>query len=164
MRLPNVALAGVQVPRVRHAPKTRANAWEDVADLAAAYGLRLDPWQENVLQAAMGERADGQWATPRGGGAGPRRHGKGAVIGARVLSCWELLILASAHDQKTARIGFDRIVSYSGNDDGLRRRGKQVGTARNRECLQVRTGQTLRFLAGSKSSGRGFSADCLFLD
>lgn len=168
MRLPNVALAGVQVPRVRHAPKTRANAWEDVADLAAAYGLHLDPWQENVLQAAMGERADGQWATPRVGVAVPRQNGKGALIEARELAglllFGEELILHSAHDQKTARIGFDRIVSYFENFDDLRKRVKQIGTALNREYLQLKTGQTLRFLARSKSSGRGFSADCLFLD
>jgi phage terminase large subunit-like protein len=168
MRSLSVAPLGAQVPRVRHAPSTRANAWEDIADLARAYGLILDPWQENVLQAAMGERSDGQWASPRVGLAVPRQNGKGAIIEARELAglllFGEQTIIHSAHDQKTARIGFDRIASYFENYDDLRRRVKQVGSALNREYIELRTGQTLRFLARSKSSGRGFSADCLMLD
>src|SRR3954470_5539568 len=85
-RSQSVVPRGVQVPRVRHAPRVRDSAWEDVADLAAAYGLTLDPWQENVLQAAMGERHDGQWATPRVGVSVPRQNGKGAIIEARELA------------------------------------------------------------------------------
>ncbi len=159
---------GAQVPNVRHAPRVRASGWEDVADIAAAYGLKLDPWQENVLQAAMGERADGQWATARVGVAVSRQNGKGALIEARelagLLAFGEQTLIHSAHDQKTARIGFDRVAAYFENYDDLRRKVKQVGAALNREYIELKTGQVLRFFARSKSSGRGFSADCLFLD
>jgi hypothetical protein len=116
----------------------------------------------------MGERADGQWATPRVGLAVPRQNGKGAIIEARelagLLAFGEQMIIHSAHDQKTARVGFDRIAAYFENYDDLRRKVKQVGAALNREYIELRTGQVLRFLARSKSSGRGFSADCLILD
>ncbi len=159
---------GVQVPRVRHAPRVRANAWEDVADLAKAYGLVLDEWQENVLQAAMGERADGQWATPRVGVSVPRQNGKGALIEARelagLLAFGEQVIVHSAHEQKTARVGFQRIVSYFENYDDLRKRVKSIISALNREEIVLRSGQRLLFPARSKGSLRGFSADCLFLD
>ena len=77
MRSPSVVPQGAQSPRVRHAPAVRANAWEDVADVARAYGLVLDEWQEGVLEAAMGERSDGKWATPRVGISVPRQNGKG---------------------------------------------------------------------------------------
>src|SRR5688572_23547447 len=107
MKSLSVAPLAAQVPTVRLAPSVRANGWEDVADIASAYGLLLDPWQENVLQAAMGERADGQWATPRVGVAVPRQNGKGAIIEARelagLLAFGEQMIIHSAHDQKTAR-------------------------------------------------------------
>jgi hypothetical protein len=43
--------------------KRRANSWEDVADLAASLGMPLDEWQEQALEAAMGERSDGRWAS-----------------------------------------------------------------------------------------------------
>lgn len=159
---------GVQTPRLRHAPKIRRSAWEDVADVAKAYGLELDPWQENVLQAAMGERADGQWASPRVGVSVPRQNGKGALIEARELAgllvFGEQVIVHSAHEQKTARVGFDRIRSYFDNYDDLRKRVKQIGTALNREYIELLSGQKLVFPARSKGAIRGFSIDCLILD
>jgi phage terminase large subunit-like protein len=136
--------------------------------LAKAYGLVLDPWQENVLQAAMGERADGQWATPRVGVSVPRQNGKGALIEARelagLLAFGEQVIVHSAHEQKTARVGFQRIVSYFENYDDLRKRVKSIISALNREEIVLKSGQRLLFPARSKGSLRGFSADCLFLD
>jgi hypothetical protein len=159
---------GVQVPRVRHAPKVRGSAWEDVADVAKAYGLVLDEWQENVLQAAMGERADGQWATPRVGVSVPRQNGKGALIEARELAgllvFGERVIVHSAHEQKTARVGFDRIRAYFDNYDDLRKRVRQVGSALSREYIELTSGQKLVFPARSKGAIRGFSIDCLILD
>lgn len=153
---------------MRHAPSVRHNAWEDVADLAAAYGLELDPWQENVLQAAMGERSDGRWAASRVGVSVPRQNGKGALIEARELAglliFGEESIVHSAHEQKTARIGFDRILAYFENYDDLRKRVRSVISALGRESITLKTGQTLRFPARSKGALRGFSVDCLILD
>lgn len=77
---------GVPTPRIRHAPRVRANAWEDVVALASAYGLHLLPWQENVLVAAMGERADGLWAAKHIGLSVPRQNGKGSLLEARALA------------------------------------------------------------------------------
>lgn len=168
-RSPLAALHGVQVPRVRHAPNVRANDWEDVADLAKAYGLVLDPWQENVLQAAMGVRSDGQWASPTVGVSVPRQNGKGALIEARELAglllFGEKTIIHSAHEQKTARVGFERILSYFENYDDLRKkvRGKPM-SALGREHIKLRNGSELHFPARSKGAIRGFSIDCLILD
>src|SRR6516164_3943620 len=84
MKSPSVVLPnGVHVPRIRHAPHVRANAWEDVVELSASYGLKLFEWQENVLEAAMGERADGMWAAKHIGVSCPRQNGKGAFAVAR---------------------------------------------------------------------------------
>lgn len=165
------ALHGVQVPRVRLAPSVRANDWEDVADLAKAYGLVLDPWQENVLQAAMGVRSDGQWASPTVGISVPRQNGKGALIEARELAglllFGEKTIIHSAHEQKTARVGFERILSYFENYDDLRKKVKPTGgimSALGREYIKLRSGAELHFPARSKGAIRGFSIDCLILD
>lgn len=167
-RSPLAAPRGVQVPRVRHAPQVRANAWEDVADLAKAYGLALDPWQENVLSAAMGERADGQWAASTVGVSVPRQNGKGALIEARELAgllvFGEKTIIHSAHEQKTARVGFERVLSYFENYDDLRKKVRSVMSALGREHIKLNTGQELHFPARSKGAIRGFSIDCLILD
>ena len=169
MKSPSVALPdGVPVPRVRHAPHVRANAWEDVTELAASYGLRLLDWQENVLEATMGERADGTWAAKHIGLCCPRQSGKGAVLEARALAGLllfdEKMIIHSAHEVRTAQLGFRRLKAYFENFDDLRRKVDSVGNAVAREYIRLRSGQEVRFVTRSKSAIRGFSADCLLLD
>ena len=167
-RSPHVALHGEQVPRVRHAPSVRANDWEDVADLAKAYGLVLDEWQENALEAAMGVRADGRWAATLVGVNVARQNGKGALIEARELAglllFGEKTIIHSAHEQKTARVGFERVLSYFENYDDLRKKVRSVMSALGREHIKLRNGAELHFPARSKGAIRGFSIDCLILD
>lgn len=155
-------------PRVRHAPNVRVNSWEDVSDLAAGFGLSLDPWQENVLQAAMGERSDGTWAARQVAVSAPRQNGKSEIIVARalagVLLFNEQTIIVSAHQQDTAREVFSRILDLIDQYPALERRVESVMRAVNREYIRFTSGQTIRFKARSTGSGRGFSCDCLLLD
>jgi len=169
MKSPSVVLPdGVPVPRVRHAPKVQANAWEDVTDLAASYGLNLLPWQENVFEATMGERSGGLWAAKHIGLSCPRQNGKGSVLEARALAGLllfdEQMIIHSAHEVRTAQLGFRRLKAYFENFDDLRRKVVGIGNAVAREYIRLRSGQEVRFVTRSKSAIRGFSADCLLLD
>jgi phage terminase large subunit-like protein len=153
---------------VRHAPNVRANAWEDVADLAAGFGIVLDPWQENVLQAAMGERTDGTWAARQIAVSAPRQNGKSEIIVARALAGIllfdEQTIIVSAHQQDTAREVFSRILDLIDQFPALERRVESVMRAVNREYIRFTSGQSIRFKARSTGGGRGFSCDCLLLD
>jgi hypothetical protein len=128
----------------------------------------LDEWQENVLEAAMGVRSDGQWATPTVGVSVPRQNGKGALIEARELAglliFGEKTIIHSAHEQKTARVGFERILSYFENYDDLRKKVRSTMSALGREHIKLKNGAELHFPARSKGAIRGFSIDCLILD
>lgn len=170
MKSPHAVLpAGVQTPRIRHTPRhTRGNSWEDIVQLAACYDLVLDPWEENVLEGAMGENAAGMWAAKQIGVSCPRQNGKGVIIEARTLAglllFGEQLIIHSAHEVPTARNGFNRILAYFDNYDDLRRRVINKSAAFGREFIRLRTGQELRFITRSKRAIRGFSADCLLLD
>jgi phage terminase large subunit-like protein len=159
---------GVVVPRIRHVPRVRANAWEDVVELSTSYGLELLAWQENVLEAAMGERSDGLWAAKHVGLSCPRQNGKGSLLEARALAGLmlfdEQMIIHSAHEVRTAQIGFQRLKSYFENYDDLRRKVVGIGNAVAREYIRLRSGQEVRFVTRSKSAIRGFSADCLLLD
>lgn len=161
-------MRGVQEPRVRLAPHGASNSWQDVVELTAAYGLVLDEWQENVLEGALAERKDGQWAAPRIGLAVPRQNGKGSVIEARELAGLllfdEQLLIHSAHEVKTAMDAFRRVRSYFDNYDDLRKKVKRILQTNGQEGIELLSGQALRFMARSKGSGRGFSADCLILD
>lgn len=165
----NVApLAGQAPPRVRHAPSVRANAWEDVSDLIATLGVVLDDWQENVLQAAMGERADGRWAASQVGVSTPRQNGKSQLIVARALAgallLDEKMIIISAHQQDTAREVFGRMLDIIDGKPSLAKRIRSVMKALNREYIAFDNGAQIRFKARSAGGGRGFSADCLLLD
>jgi hypothetical protein len=116
----------------------------------------------------MGERADGQWATPTVGVSVPRQNGKGALIEARELAgllvFGEKTIIHSAHEQKTARVGFERVLSYFENYDDLRKKVRSTMSALGREHIKLRNGCELHFPARSKGAIRGFSIDCLILD
>lgn len=155
-------------PRVLHGPKTRQNSWQDVSDLAAGFGVVLDPWQETVLQAAMGERPDGQWAARQVAISAPRQNGKSEIIVARALAgillFGEQTIIVSAHQQDTAREVFGRLLGIIEQFPNLEERVESVMRAVNREYIRFKSGQTIRFKARSTGSGRGFSCDCLLLD
>ena len=161
-------LVGQAPPRVRHAPSVRANSWEDVADLSASLGVTLDEWQEAVLEAAMGERADGRWAARLVGVSAPRQQGKSQLIVARalagVLLFDEQTILVSAHQTDTAREVFQRLLDIIDDNPSVARRVDSVMKAINRESIRFKGGQTIKIKARSLAGGRGFSADCLLLD
>lgn len=169
-RSPSVALLGEQAPprlSVRPAA-TKANAWEDVADLSRSFGVTLDPWQEQVLQAAMGERSDGTWAAKQVGLSAPRQNGKSQLIVARALAgallFGETKIVISAHAQDTARETFGKFLEMRDACPALDERIDKVMEALNREFIKFTNGAVIQFKARTVSGSRGFSSDCLLLD
>jgi phage terminase large subunit-like protein len=115
MKSQPVALLGEAPPRVLVEPKgSRANSWQDVADLSMKAGIVLDGWQELILRAAMGERADATWAAKRVGVSVPRQNGKSQLLVARALAgallFGERKIVISAHQADTARESFSKLI------------------------------------------------------
>lgn len=161
-------MLGVQQPRIRLAPfAADSTAWRDAVDLAGGYGLVADEWQQDVLEGALGE-THGRWAAPRVGLACPRQNGKNVVLEIRELAglliFHEKVILHSAHELKTSLEAFRRIRSLFENWDDLRKRVKAVRLASGMEAIEMLDGGILRFIARSKGSGRGFTADLIVLD
>jgi hypothetical protein len=164
-------LDGPAPPSIRVAPGSRANSWEDVADLAATLGIPMDEWQEQALEAAMGERADGRWASKFIGMSVPRQNGKSQLIVARalagVLLFGEKTIIISAHETDTAREVWRRLIDVVEDNPSLEARVTGRMNAVNRESLTFGAGldkQIIKLKARSQSGSRGFSADCLLLD
>jgi hypothetical protein len=145
-----------------------STAGEEAAELAESAGLVLDSWQRFALNAVLAERADGRWAAFEAAVVVPRQNGKGAIIEALELAGLflldEQLILHSAHEFKTAWEGFLRIRSLIEGSDDLRRKVFQVRQSHADVCIELLNGRRLRFVARSRGSGRGFSADRLILD
>lgn len=164
-------LDGPSPPRVLVAPSARANSWEDVADLSASLGMPLDEWQEQALEAAMGERADGRWAAKFVGVSAPRQNGKSQLIVARALAGAllfnEKMIIISAHETDTAREIWKRLIDVIEANPSLEKRVTGRMDAINREFIAFGKGadrQTIKLKARRSSGSRGFSADCLLLD
>lgn len=159
---------GVQLPRVESVPR-RVESWgADAVDLCGSAGLVLDPWQAYALEQMLGRRADGLWSAFECALVVPRQNGKGAVLEARALAGLflldEQLILWSAHQFKTAREAFRRVVGYVENTPSLKARVKNIRTSHGEEGIELKSGQRLQFVARSRTSGRGFTGDVAILD
>ncbi|MFB8035882.1 terminase [Streptomyces sp. NPDC056004] len=166
---PNAPLIGSQMPRITTVPPTRlSSSGQEAVELAALAGLKLDVWQQHVLDMGLSERADGSWSAFEVAVNVPRQNGKGGIIEARELAglflLGEKLILHSAHEFKTSIVAFKRIEQLVMGCPDLRKRVLRVRRTTGEEAIELVTGQVLRFLARSGGSGRGFTGDCNVLD
>lgn len=133
--------------------------------------MPLDEWQEQALEAAMGERTDGRWASKFVGVSAPRQNGKSQLIVARALAgallFGEKMIIISAHETDTAREIWKRLLDVIEANPTLEKRLTGRMDAINREYVTFGKGaerQTIKLKARRSSGSRGFSADCLLLD
>ncbi|MGZ4621469.1 MAG: hypothetical protein ACXVGF_04730 [Blastococcus sp.] len=165
--LPSAAI-GVQRPRVESVPPYASSSGREAVELCEAFGIHLDPWQQYVLERSLGEDARGNWSAFEVALIVSRQNGKGEILLARQLAglflLGEQLIMHSAHEYKTAAEAFGRIKQVIESNDELRRACKRPRTSHGEEGIELLNGNRLRFVARSKGSGRGFSADCVILD
>lgn len=164
-----VALLGSQRPRVLHRPEfvSEAHAVEAI-ELAESVGLILDPWQQLSVRCTLAERADGLYAATEVAQLVARQNGKGGWLEAIVLDGLFLvgdpLTLWTAHQFKTSSEAFLRMKGWIDGSDDLRRKVKRMNSAHGEEGIELQSGARLRFIARSKSSGRGFSPQRIIWD
>lgn len=170
MSSPLLERVGAQTPRFLSRPDFDESAAVEAVGFCRAAGMELDPWQELCLEVSLGERGDGKWAATEVGLIVPRQNGKGEVLAARELAGMflfgERLITHSAHEFKTAREAFLRLLGYlqrPGNEWMLERVAT-IHRAHGEEGVELHNGNRLQFLARSTGSGRGFTGDCVVLD
>lgn len=161
-------LLGSQTPRVLTRPDFDSEAaGREAVDLATAVGLILDPWQQLCTLVTLAESGN-RWAAREVGKLVARQNGKGASDEAIALHGLFLLNLPlqlwTAHQFKTTTEAFLRIRGWIDGSDDLRRRVKRITTANGDEGIELKSGARLRFIARSKSSGRGFSPQRIFFD
>ncbi|WP_141217818.1 hypothetical protein [Rhodococcus sp. 06-156-3C] len=150
-------------------PHALGNESDDAVFLASNYGLIPDEWQENVLRGWMGVLPTGKWAAPRCGLAVPRQNGKNGALEVRELYGMIALgerILHTAHEVKTARKAFLRLLTFFDNPKfpDLVALVKEIRKTNGQEAIVLHNGGSIEFVARSKGSGRGFSVDVLVMD
>lgn len=174
-----VARKGSQKPRIESYPLYHTTAGDDAVDLAALAGLIMDPWQEHILRASLGERVDGRWSAFRTCLVIPRQNGKNAVLEARELAglflFGERLIIHTAHEFKTTREAMrsmmgrikgapDLLEQIAGFDGDPDKDMTGMKTGNNDPSIMLKNGNRLVYAARSKGSGRGFTGDLIVLD
>lgn len=156
-------------PTLLHLPAgVVASAGAECVKVAERAGLILDDWQCEILDGALSVRRDGCWAAFEVGQILPRQNGKNAILEARQLAGLfhfrEVLQVHSAHEFKTALEHFIRIRELVENTPAYLEQVKIIRTGSADMSIELKTGERLRFVARSKSSGRGFSGDVVYLD
>ncbi|MGH3096953.1 MAG: hypothetical protein ACRDMV_13260 [Streptosporangiales bacterium] len=142
-----------------------------------AAGKPLEAWQSDSVDLLMSTRPDGRWCCYEYAEWVARQNGKGGIGEARVLCGFfvlgEELIIWSAHEYKTAMEAFRRMralirgLGVTKSDtvvtvDGVTIKISNTNGEEGFERLD--TGQRIKFIARSKSSGRGFSGDTNVVD
>lgn len=161
-------MRNVVAPRVLSVPESSSSAGREAVELAASAGLELDPWEQFVLEGALGERPDGSWAAFEVGMVVARQNGKGAILEARELAglflFGERLIIHSAHLFDTSMNHFLRVLELIENTPEFDRRVQKVSRSHGEEGITLKGGQRLRFKTRTKGGGRGLSGDVVVLD
>ena len=167
-RSPSGELLGQQEPRLKVTPTAAADDAADVIEMLACYGLVLDPWQQMALQCGLRLGDDGRWAADTVAVCAPRQSGKGCLIEARalagVLLFGERVVAVSAHEARTTRLSFERVLAYLESYDDLRRRVSSVQRWVGREQIKFQGGALIVFPARSRGALRGYTVDSLILD
>lgn len=161
-------LLGSQTPTYACRPPAASTVGPEATEIMAAAGVDLDPWQSDFLDTSMGRDVAGRWVASECGLVVPRQNGKGEPIAARVL--WgalfggERLILWTSHEVKTNLESFFKLRSLIEGCPDLDFHVRVIREANGSEGVYFRNGARVRFIARSRSSGRGFSPQLVIFD
>jgi phage terminase large subunit-like protein len=141
---------------------------DEIRQVLAWADLILDDWQESFLFDALRTGYDGKWAAFEVTGVVPRQNGKGGIEEARQLAglfvLGERLQIHTAHEFKTCSEHFLRVKGLVEGSDKLMQQVRIIRTGAGEQSIELHTGERLRFVARSRSSGRGFSGDVVYFD
>ncbi len=76
----------------------------------------------------------------------------------------ERTVAVSAHEARTTRLSFERVLAYLESYDDLRRRVSSVQRWVGREQIRFQDGSLIVFPARSRGALRGYTVDSLILD
>lgn len=172
-------LLGSQRPRIEKRPSAVGTLGPKVSQFAKLCDVVLDDWQSYVIDGLFAVNEANEWAATEFGALVARQNGKGEILVAYDLAHLFLFprldrrrksILHTAHEFKTAMDGFDRLRGVIESVPRLNDRVEQIYKGNTAEILlkrakgQTSLGNRIKFVARSKSSGRGFSADIIVYD
>lgn len=154
-------------PAYQSVPPHSTTAGPEVADLADAIGLPLDPEQRLALDLMFAENGD-RLAALEFAIVAPRQNIKTHLFKAAawgdLLLFDQNLVVWSAHEFNTAMEAFRDMEELADGSPLISRRIKKISHENGGEGIEFMSGQRLRFKARTKGGGRGITGDRVFLD
>lgn len=157
---------GSQEPSERVAPDYLDTDGADAVRLMAVGGVIFDPWQSDVLEDWMSLTPGRKWLCRTCGGSVPRQNGKTGIVQGRAAAgmiLYNEMVIYTAHLQKTSTETFEEMAVFF-DSPKWRPYLKDIKTALGRERIIMKSGANIKFLARTRSGGRGQHGDLLIFD
>jgi phage terminase large subunit-like protein len=135
--------------------------------LSRGYGLNLHAWQCDILESWLSIDKYDRWSASRCGLLIPRQNGKTGLLNMRELYGLVVLgerIVHTAHQQKTATEAFRDLKQIFRHKDLTKLLDGDPLSALGREEIRLKNGGVIKYIARTRASGLGFTADVLVLD
>lgn len=154
-------MRGSQEPRIKIEPQRVSTDGDDAALLMSAYGYKLDPWQQLVLDCWLGLDASGHYTMTSAGLALPRQNGKNVCLEAREFFGLVIRgekILHTAHQVRTSKKSFRRLAAMftDKSHPEITDIVKNIRYTNGEECIELDNGGSIEFSARSRQAARGF--------
>ena len=154
-------MTGSQEPRLRIEPERFDTDGTDAGQIMGAYGNKLDPWQQMIVDCWLGKDEAGEYNITSAGLSVPRQNGKNVCIETLELYCMLIngeRFLHTAHQVRTSKRAFKRLVNIF-TDRRFPEIGEEVKNIRytnGEEAIELKNGGIVEFLARSRQAARGF--------
>jgi hypothetical protein len=142
----------------------------DCCELAAAYSVPLDDWQQEIVRGILRETVNGSertWSASQACVCAARQLGKNQVLVAiELFGLYELgeNILHTAHAVKTSSDGFRRLWAVIQSHPELAARVRRHSMMIGAEYIELDSEARIAFTTRSASAGRGLAVDRLVVD
>ena len=154
-------MRGQQEPRIKVEPHRVMTDGEDAALLMATYGVKLDPWQQIVIDSWLGKDESGQYNVTSAGLSLPRQNGKNVCLECREFYGMVIngeKILHTAHQVRTSKKSFRRLAAMftDKKHPEVTDIVKNIRYTNGEECIELDNGGLIEFSARSRQAARGF--------
>lgn len=161
-------MTGSQTPTFRVEPARSGTDGELAAQLMAAYGSPLDPWQRLVQDCWLGTDKDGNYTAISAGLSVSRQNGKNVCLESRVFFGMIInaeRILWTAHQVRTCKRAFRRLVAMftDKHHPEIMAEVKQIRFTNGEECIELKNGGSVEFMARSRQGARGYDGISLVI-
>lgn len=159
---------GEQRPRICVEPPRVKTDGTNAARLMQAYGVKLDPWQRDVVDCWLGLDESGEYVTTSAGLAVPRQNGKNVCLEAREffgLAVKRERILHTAHQTITSKKSFRRLEAMftDRRHPEVCALVKDIRYTNGEEAIELTNGGRIEFSTRSRQRARGFDGISLIV-